>query len=465
MVLNARAIQRRYAVEAYLRMPITFVRRVIVGRKPYWRQYFWNRWGFFAPEVLRAAQSQPVLWLDALSGGEVTQMVSFCQQLRSALPGWVLLLSTNNRDSFRFATEHLAVDFVVDTPWDCVGPVRRALDAIRPKAVVSIQNVTSPVLVKEAERRGMSTVLVNGVLRDGFSHHPMFTRALALDVLRSLNWVGARSEADAERFRLQGVLSSRLHVTGNLKYDFAFLRSSLDHQQQIRDDLKLHVGAPVLLAASVLPDEAVVVARAFQLARRAQPRLRLILVPRHVGDTQPMIKALQSLGLGATKRTALPDQAHDPETAIVVDTFGELRRLYAIASVVFIGASILPRNAAGLGQNPIEPLVLGRPLVFGPHMNLWRDITEPLKEVWPGVEVASVEQFSAATIRLLEDSALVERLQARMDELIAPHQDDVLQNVAVVLASLTMAGSPAVSRTATVSSMEGVLAQGAHDAG
>src|SRR4051812_19042385 len=117
--MTRRPHQRRYAWNAYRSAPITFARRVVFGRDPYWRRYFWARWGFPDRGTCATAARRPVLWLDALSGGEVTQIVTFCRLLRAALPGWTFVLSTNNRYSFEFASRHLDVDAIFDTPWDC----------------------------------------------------------------------------------------------------------------------------------------------------------------------------------------------------------------------------------------------------------------------------------------------------------------------------------------------------------
>jgi hypothetical protein len=206
-ILRWRSPEWGYVAKAYGYLPITFLRRAVFGRDPYLRRFFWSRWGVVPADVMAALGGGPVIWIEAISGGEVTQIVSFCRSLRAALPGPRLLLATNNRYSYEFATATLAVDAVVDSPWDCRGPVRRALSTVAPRALVGVENLTSPVLFREARRRGVTTVLASGLMSKDFHRHPMMHRSMPWRPFDGLDWIGAKSEEDlseppTERFRL-----------------------------------------------------------------------------------------------------------------------------------------------------------------------------------------------------------------------------------------------------------------------
>lgn len=430
-----RSQQWRYAFKAYGYLPVTFFRRVVVGRDPYWRRYFWSRWGFLSSRVARKLAGGPVLWLDAISGGEVLQIVSFCLRLRDALPGWRFVLSTNNRYSYDFASQGLAVDAILDSPWDLKGPVRRMLRAIRPKAVVCIENLSAPVLVREAHRFGIQTLLVSGLLSKDFHRHPIMHRTMELCPFRDLDWLGAKSEEDVRGFIAMGVQPGRVVVTGNMKFDLEFLRVPDEQRIQLFDHLGLTPDRPVLLAASLHPGEDRFVGEAFLSARLDTPDLRLVVVPRYQFHADSMIRTFQSMGLSVVRRTARIH--HDPPDVIVVDTFGELSRLYAVASVVFIGGSTYLRNVVGLGQNIVEPLVQAKPMFFGTYMNLWRDITEELKKVWPGIEVMSSGELGVGLREVLKSSVLRGRLQEKAREIVDRHKGDVQRNVDLVVDALS----------------------------
>lgn len=422
----------RYALTAYRSLPVTFVRRVVFGRDPYWRQFFWSRWGYLPPDLRRAAGKGPVLLVDVLSGGEVTQLVTFCRSLRRTLPDWVTVLSTPNRYSFDFAKANLDVDFVIDAPWDLRGPIRRALRSMNPAALVCVQNVTSPVLVREAKRRGATTLLVSGLMSNNVHLHPMYRRTLHWKSFGDLDFIGARSEEDAREFVAQGARPGRVTVSGNMKFDFEYLEVPEHVREKFQETLQLNPEEPVLLGASLHPGEEKLVADAYLEARRAEPSLRLVLVPRYNAYVPQVVAQLQKRGLDVIRRSALPASTRIAGRVVVVDTFGELGRLYSIASVVFLGGSTYRRHVLGLGQNPVEPLVHRRPVFFGPFMNLWVEITTALKGVWPRMEVTTAKELAAGVVAVLQDDGLRARLTEKIDGILSVHRDDVARNVELV---------------------------------
>ena len=419
------------ALHAYRSMPITFARRVVFGRDPYWRRYFWARWGFLDARTRAAARGGPVLWIEALSGGEVTQSTTFCRELRRALPGWRLVLSTNSRYSFEFAERHLDVDAVFDSPWDLPGPTRRALRALRPAALVMIQQVTCPVLVREARRRRIRTILVSGHMGDDVIGHPMFLRSLDNGILEEIDVIGARSDDCARSFLARGVSPTRLTVTGNMKFDLEFLRVPPAARDALRAEIGLSASGPVLVAGSVHPGEDAVVVEAFARARRIVPDLRLVIAPRYPAEASSVVEALRRHGLAYALRS--DRRMPRPDEAIVVDTFGELSRLYSIASLVYVGGTLVRRDGVGLGQNMVEPVAQGKAVVFGPNTNLWLQITEALRKEWPGVEVDSVETLARAIEDIHRDDRLRARLQRGALAVVDAHRNDVRANVDLVL--------------------------------
>jgi 3-deoxy-D-manno-octulosonic-acid transferase len=439
---RARPEQRRYAVEAYRSLPVTFVRRVVLGRNPYWRRYFWSRWGFLPRDVPRALRRRPTVVLNALSG-EVTQLVGFCRALRAALPDHALLFITNNRYSYDFGVANLAVDAVLDSPWDCRGPVRRFLRAISPVALVAVETMTSPVLFEEGRRRGAVTLVISGLMSGNFDRHPMQARSVEAGAFAPLDGVGAKSEDDARAFELVGSRPDRTVVTGNLRFDLEYLHVSDSERNALRSTLQLENGEPVLLAASVHPGEERLAGEAYVEARRSIAGLRMILVPRYAFHVADMIAELNVLGLQCVRRTTLPQARAGRDDVIVVDTFGELNRLYALASVVFLGGTTYLRNVVGAGQNPIEPLVQRRPFFFGTHMALWRHVTGRLKAVWPALEVTTAKELASGILALFEDRAPAARLIETIDAIVSEHREDVARNVDFVVRALDNAAPPA----------------------
>lgn len=433
-------LQRQYVRTAYARLPGMFLRRVVCGRDPYWRQCVLSRWGILPREVEAASRRQPTLWIDALSGGEVTQSVTFCRKLREALPGWHLVLSTHNRYSFEFARATLAVDHVIDVPWDFAGPHRRARRRIRPAMLVCIQNPTCAALVADAHAAGVPVVVVGAPLSADYRDHPMFARVLELNPIPLLDRIGVRSQADAEQYIATGADPSRVTVTGNMKYDFEYLRVDEAERAAMCRRLGIAPDAPVLVAASVHEVDTDLVVDGFLQARSRRGDLRLIVAPRYDGQVAHLRARLAARGLVAvTKRALDAGAAPFADAVAIIDTFGELPRLYAVASAVFLGGSVF-RLHLGFGQNPIEPLVHRRPLLFGPFMSLWTDITTPLKQAFPGCEVTSADALAAGLLEVLTSPSVGERIGRVIDPIVSAHARDVDNNVALVLDELERRG-------------------------
>ncbi len=425
--------QREYVRRAYGSLPITFVRRVVFGQDPYWRRYFWSRWGWVPAEVRTAVSGGPVLWIDAISGGEVTQAVTFCKLLRAAVPTVRMLLCTNNRYSYDFAMNHLSVDAVMDSPWDCEGPVNRALNAIKPTAVIAVENVSSPVLFCQAHRRGITTMLVSGLMSKGFDRHPMLRRTIEHPPFAILDAIGAKTDEDADGFVAFGADPSRVHLTGNMKFDADYIAVSPDQRLAWYQRVGLTPDHPMFLGASLHPGEERLVGEAYLTVRQHWPQLELVLVPRYAAHIEQMEQSVASLGVATVRKTQLASRPRRAGEAVIVDTFGELSHLYAIATAAFLGGSAYLRNVVGLGQSIVEPLIHQIPVFFGPYMNLWRDLTQELTSVWPNLQVTTPEALADGLCRLLQDPALVGRLRAKAAELVGQHQDDIAHNVEMVV--------------------------------
>lgn len=421
---------RRYAYHAYSRMPVTFIRRIVVGRDPYWRRYFWSRWGWVPADVRAALAGRPVIWIDALSGGEATQLVTFCRRLRAARPDHALLLVTNNKYSYDFAQRSLDVDAVLDAPWDCRGPARRALTGIAPAVLVAVENLTAPVLFAEARRRRIPTVVVSGLMSKDIQRHPIMSRPMEWRPVAGVDWIGAKSEEDVRGYLAEGARPERVRVTGNMKFDLEYLTVPPDARAALRADLGVGPEERVVLAASIHPREDAFVGEAYLAARARVPGLRLVAVPRYQTDAAAMTATFERLGLSVVRRTERKRPAADD--VLLVDTFGELGRLYSIAAATFIGGSTYLRNVIGFGQNIVEPLVQGAPVFFGPFMSGWREITDELVKAWPGLQVSTAADLGVGLVAVLTEPALDASLRERAAAIVDEHREDVSRNADLV---------------------------------
>ena len=341
------------------------------------------------------------IWIHAVSVGEVLAARSLVAPLRDAYPAHRLLLSTTTATGQLVARQAgRALDAVFYAPLDVTPFVARALDRAAPDVLVLIDTEIWPNLLRACRRRGVRTVLVNGRISDRSYRRYRLVRPFMRRVLAGLDRVCAQNATWGRRFRDLGVPAERLTVTGSLKFEAA---GGADEDPRAGDGLLRRfgfaAGRPVVIAASTLRGEEEPVLRAFAGVRRAAPGAVLIIAPRHPERFGEAGRIAAGQGFAVVRRTAL--EAGDAPTAdvVILDTIGELARLFRIATVVFVGGSLV---AAG-GHNLLEPAAFGKAIVFGPHMENFAEIASLFVARGAAWQVGSGQELGAALATLLAD--------------------------------------------------------------
>ncbi|HJM42785.1 MAG: glycosyltransferase N-terminal domain-containing protein [Nitrospinota bacterium] len=455
--MNPKALLReaRFIGKAYAYLLVTFWKRGVFGRDPYFRRFFRSRWGFLPKGLGELARRRPTVWIEALSGGENTQVVTLVNRLREMYPDVNLVLSTNNRYSFEFSRKRKALDFVFDSPWDLRNVVRRVIRTLRPRVLFFIENMSYPVLCREAQRAGVRTVLLSGFMSHGYEAHEIIARSIPRRFHRFFDRIGVKSEADAEGYRRLGADPEKIKVVGEMKYDLEFLRLSDGERRGMRRTLGIPPDAPVFVAGSVRAGEDEVVLEAFRRVREHHPGFRLLMAPSYYSNTLKLDEVFSKAGLDYQRKTTLDAGEAPRDAVIIVDTFGELGRLYGIGTVDFVGASIVPKGRLAFGHNPIEPLVHGRPLLFGPHMNHWGEVTEVLLAADPGLCVRTGEEMAATILRLLRDADATRRVCLAAEKVVTPNAGAVEKNLAFAREALAETGIEAREEAALPEAVSG----------
>ncbi len=406
---------------AYAYIPVTLTKRVLLrpvqARQDVMVRRFWDKWGGLRPAA-RAALREGALWVHMNSGGEVVMAEGLLRRLRAS--GRRCVFSTESHDARALLARWYGEEHVFFPPWDTRAPVARTLRGARPAAMLFITNAYFPRLLQRARRLGIRTLLVNGLLsRNVAVANPPLERALALGVLGALDAVGAQTAQDVDAFRQAGVPADRIAETGRLEGDLVHLRLSAPERAALRRELGLAEGTPALIVGSLPPQEEAVVLEAFRALRAAVPNARLLIAPRWLHDV-PGVVGRFGQAFRVVTRTGLQNgAAGSAYDVLVIDTFGELRRLYGAADAAFLGSSLVPINARKGGHNVLEPLAHGMPTFFGPHMNLWQAVTEELCSVWPGLRVESAAALGERAAVVFTGQAPVPALGAAAARIVA----------------------------------------------
>lgn len=404
--------QTPYAAFCYAYFPVTLTKRVILKRKrayagldPLVRR-FWDKWGMLSRELREFARSTRPVWINMNSGGEFVLGRAMLKKLEADRGPFVF--TTESYDSFALLCKAYGPARTFFPPWDTLLPVRRVLGELRPKAVIFVQNAVFPVLLRQARRAGVKTILVNGQLNHIVTRRErLWQRALALGFHQELDAIAVQREEDYEAFRKLGVPTERLAITGDMATDLGSVRLGAAERLQVRKELGLPESAPVLIVGSAHPGEQKVMLDAFSLLRRRVPEARVIVAPRWIHEAKSMAEWFTQRGFRVARRTELPaEHSNEPVyDLLVLDTFGDLITVYGVADVAFIGASLVPINERRGGHNPLEPLAHGVVPLFGPHMNLWPAVVRDLREAWPALEVNSPEQLAERACQVLSGHA------------------------------------------------------------
>jgi 3-deoxy-D-manno-octulosonic-acid transferase len=390
-----------FAIFFALSSPYYFRR---MRRRGNWRRGFRERFARYDPNLKQALTNRQVIWIHAVSVGEVNLCTQLIHALELRLPNIKFVVSTTTTTGMAELRRRLPTHISkIYYPIDQRKFVGRALAVINPEAIVLVEAEIWPNFLWRARDLKVPVFLANARLSDrslrgykrfGFLFRPLFA---------SFAGVGCQNAEDAARLREAGCRPEAVRVVGNLKFDAAKLdeRRTLDVPALFRQ-LGVPPDAPVLVGGSTHDGEEALLAEIAQRLRARFPKLFLVLVPRHFERGNEVGRQLRERGVKFAYRNLIgadTQLAGGEVECLVVNTTGELRFFYEHATVVFVGKSL---TASG-GQNPIEPGALGRAMVFGPNMQNFAGIARDFVAENGAVQVRDPEALEKAVAGLLAD--------------------------------------------------------------
>ena len=385
-----------------------------------YRRNLRERFGYVPAEVAaRASQAEGSIWIHAVSVGEVLAALPLGRELKRRYPARAIFVSTTTETGQRVAQERFDfADGIFYFPLDWNTPVKRAFRAIRPSLVIIVETEIWPNFLRESRRRGIPVVFVNARISErSFRRSKLWRRAAGgffEHVLGDATLFLAQSETDARRLAGLGAPEDRLIVTGNLKYDVDPPKSTAFGNwlsEQVREQERW----PIVVAGSVVADEEEAVLAAYDLVQRQWRRALLVLAPRKPDRFDAAAKIAAQDGWNAVRRSEIDLGRPLDENAevLLLDSIGELAGLYSIADAVFVGGSLVHAG----GHNIIEPAWFGRPPVFGPSMENFRDVAQQFLSEGAGVQVRNGDQLGKTWVQLIHDAAARDRMGVRAKSL------------------------------------------------
>lgn len=367
------------------------------------------------------AGDAPCIWVHAVSVGEMNLVRPLVKALARERPGCEIVVSTATNTG-RETAEKLypgrrAFYFPLDFSW----VVRKVLGRIRPDLVVLVELEVWPNFLEAAASRGVPVAIVNGRLSERAFRRYRLIRPFVARWLDRVARFCVQTPGYAERLRALGAPSERIVVTGNLKFDAtpaAPDRLKAEHEA-LAASFGLRGDEPVLIGGCTWPGEDEALLDAYGRLKAEFPTLRLLLAPRQAERFGAVEELVRRAGLACVRRTALREgRGAEPGAVILLDTVGELARVYALGSIVFVGGSLISHG----GQNTIEPSALGRPVLFGPHTENFRDVNAELLAAGAARRVADATELEAALGELLASPDAAAEMGRRAQQVVGRHR-------------------------------------------
>ncbi|MEM9446270.1 MAG: glycosyltransferase N-terminal domain-containing protein [Verrucomicrobiota bacterium] len=390
-------------------------------RRGHFADSFVQRWALYSASLKARLKSfGDPLWIHAVSVGEMLQAKVLVEELRKRKPDLQIVITTTTATGKAVGKELIdEKTFVLYTPFDFLWCIKSFYQVVNPKLIILVEQELWPNLIWEARGRQIPVWVVNARVSEKSANRMQRFRFLLRYVIGEIEWVGVQDEREIERMTRAGFHRHVIFPVGSLKFEVASLgQVDMKKAVQIRECLAWNEKDPVLFAGSTHLGEEEGVIKYYLKAKETIPKLRLVIAPRHVERLQEIITLCKEHKLAITLRSECQHVLEEPNsnnTVLIVDTTGELRDLYHLGSIVFVGKSLHGQG----GQNFLEPTRLGKAVVVGPHMQNFPYLTEIFVKNDGLKQVANWEGFEKMVNELLSKPQLVHSIGKNAMKLFA----------------------------------------------
>jgi 3-deoxy-D-manno-octulosonic-acid transferase len=400
-------------------------------RRGGYREKFGQRLGIYDREVRARLSKHKSTWLHAVSVGEVNIALKLANALRALEPDLHCVLTTTTTTGFALANKNAPPWIeIMYTPLDYWPITCRAFSVIRPARILLVEAEVWPNLVAFARECRIPTVLVNARLSPRSERRFQRFRFFVAPTFRLLDLVCAQEPEDVDRWAALGIARDRIRAVGSIKYDPDGHDQTSEAQRnaQPASFSKVDRERPILFGGSTHRGEEEILATIFLRLRQQFPSLRLFIAPRHVERLREIRAQFAALPMRVALASELAIDRESDADCIVLDTTGELQRWYTIATIVFMGKSLTAHG----GQNPVEPIMAGKPVVFGPHMENFATLAKALVLKKGAIQVRDIDSLERTIVGLLRDSEARQRLVQSAHEVLSKHHGATARAAALI---------------------------------
>ncbi len=386
-------------ISALFLVPYYLLRGLRYGKS---RRGIRERLGIYSPEQLLAIQAKRTIWIHAVSVGETRAAMPLLKQLRRDYPEFQILVTNVTETGHSVALEVEEIDLCLFFPFDFSTAVHKALTTIKPELIIIVETELWPNFIRQAGYVNIPMILVNGRISDQSFPRYRFIRFLFRPILEKFSALCMQSQIDAERIAVLGAPDHRVENTGNLKFDYEPITVTEEQVCQYKQRYRLPEQVSIFVAGSTHPGEEKQLLDAYRkISAQTERKLLLVLIPRRPERKREVQALLKELKFQYRLRSLLSgdDDLLSSGEVLLVDTLGEVLDFYSIADLVFVGGSLIPRG----GHNLLEASLLAKPVIFGPHIENFKEISAKIVRAGAGVKVADQLALVRQSVVLLND--------------------------------------------------------------
>jgi len=414
--------------------PLLLVKAII---SPKYRGRILLRLGIGIEELIQKLPvGQQRIWIHALSIGEVLSAHPLVKELRLARPSITLIFSASTKTGEELARNVMAkeVDLFIPFPLDIFSVARKFINLIAADLFVLVETDFWPNFIHTINRKGTPAILVNGrISYKSFARYQRF-RFIFLPMFKIFKFISMQTESDAKKMIDLGVNADRVKALGNLKYD-AVLPDMVGWDQEqrptsfYRQQFGISPEKVVWITGSTHPGEEVAILTAYKRLSLLFPDLFLVVAPRDVERGREVKEIADKLGLTVRLRTApLQDEEFPGAPLLILDTMGELSRMYSFCNIAFIGGSLVPDG----GHNPLEPAAFAKPILFGPYMDDFTEIASDLLEKDAAIVCHDEDEIFEVMKKLLVNHSIQKQMGEDAQALVIQHRGVTKRHIEII---------------------------------
>ena len=366
--------------------------------------------GFYPQETIDKVAGKNAIWVHAASVGEIVATSPLVREFLKVFPDSPILVSVVTTGGYEMAHRIIKdADAIIYFPLDLPFLASRVVGRIRPRVFLPVETELWPNFLKKAKQLDVPVMMVNGRISDRSVKQYKYLFGMLREMIGTVKCFAMQSSIDADYIMRLGAPRELVTVTGNTKFDQAYTSVSAEERAALIEELGLSGASRIMIAGSTHRGEEELVLAAFKAVREKDPGVRLIIAPREVLRTLEVEHLCRKAGFTVTTRKELQKgDAARGEDIVILDTVGELGRVYGLGDVIYIGGSLIPHG----GHNILEPAAHGKAIIVGNQMFNFKDIHALFRNRNAVVTVTNGEELTRETLRLFGDAAVRARLEA-----------------------------------------------------